>query len=99
MFRDQRVRSTLPRTLTVLVLLLTGVGSAAASAGQARISSPARASTVTATPSCSLLIRFHRNEFSNPTKINNQWFPLAPGTEFVLTGHAISEGDSSPIGW
>jgi hypothetical protein len=96
MFREQRVRSALLRTLAVLLLLLTSVGSAAASASQATISSPARASSATATPSCSLLIRFHRNDFSNPTKINNKWFPLAPGTKFVLTGHAISEGRLEP---
>jgi hypothetical protein len=96
MFREQRVRPTLLRTLTVLLLLLTSVGSAAASASQATTSSPARPSSVAATPSCSLLIRFHRNAFSNPTKINNKWFPLAPGTKFVLTGHAISEGRLEP---
>ena len=83
MFREQRVRSTLLRTLTVLLLLLTSVGATGASAGQATTPSTAGASSVTATPSCSLLIRFHRNDFSNPTKINNKWFPLAPGTKFV----------------
>lgn len=96
MFREQRVRSALLPTLVVLSLLLTSVGATGASAAQATIPSTAGAASATATPSCSLLIHFHRNDFSNPTKINNKWFPLAPGTKFVLTGHAISEGRLEP---
>lgn len=96
MFREQRVRSALLSTPAVLLLLLTSVGSAAASASQATISSTAGASSVTATPSCSLLIHFHRNNFSDPTRINNKWFPLVPGTQFVLTGHANLGGGLRP---
>jgi hypothetical protein len=29
-----------------------------------------------------------RGTFSRPTKIDNRWFPLAPGTQFVLEGRA-----------
>jgi hypothetical protein len=97
MFREQRVRSAaLLPTLVVLSLLLTSVGATGASAGQATIASTAGAAGATATPSCSLLLPFHRNDFSNPTRINNRWFPLAPGTKFVLTGHAISGGGLEP---
>jgi hypothetical protein len=31
---------------------------------------------------------FARAGFSNPTKIDNRWFPLVPGTRFTLVGHA-----------
>jgi hypothetical protein len=35
---------------------------------------------------------FDRNRFSDPTNIDNQWFPLKPGTQFVYDGSAIVDG-------
>src|SRR5207247_6635327 len=31
---------------------------------------------------------FDRGNFSNPTRVDNKWFPLAVGTQFVLEGRA-----------
>jgi hypothetical protein len=31
---------------------------------------------------------FDRRNFTDPTKIDNQWFPLTPGTQFIFVGKA-----------
>lgn len=61
---------------------------AVAGAGQATTSPAAPAAGVTAAPSCGLLLPFRRSEFSHSTRIDNRWFPLAPGTQFVFKGRA-----------
>jgi hypothetical protein len=88
MFREQRVRSALLSTLAALVLLLTSAGAAGASPSHATTPSPAGAPNVTATASCDPIVQFDRNDFSNPTKINNKWLPLVPGTQLTLEGSA-----------
>src|SRR5687767_228747 len=35
-------------------------------------------------------------EFSNPTRIDNRYFPLAPGTEWVYEGSVTEEGERTP---
>ncbi|MDH5314753.1 MAG: hypothetical protein OEW66_13085 [Actinomycetota bacterium] len=47
---------------------------------------PESASPVTASD-------FDPAEFEPGTPVDNQWFPLTPGTEFVLEGVALDEGD------
>jgi hypothetical protein len=37
---------------------------------------------------------FDRDNFSNPTAIDNPWFPLEPGTQFVYEGSAIADDRS-----
>src|SRR3989442_15321959 len=39
---------------------------------------------------------FDRGNFSSPTRIDNKWSPLAPGTEFVLEGRAKRGGGGPP---
>ncbi|MCU1451595.1 MAG: hypothetical protein JWP02_3765 [Acidimicrobiales bacterium] len=39
---------------------------------------------------------FRSVSFSNPTRITNRWFPLTPGTEFVLTGKSKQGGRLVP---
>jgi hypothetical protein len=84
MFSEQRIRSTLLSTLTALLLLLTSTGAAGASVSQAT------------TSFCNPATDFDSNNFSNPTKINNQWFPLGPGTQLILEGHANRGGGPLP---
>jgi hypothetical protein len=37
---------------------------------------------------------FKRAQFANPTRINNRWLPLKPGTQRVYEGSAILEGET-----
>ncbi len=39
---------------------------------------------------------FDLNNFDNSTNINNKWFPLKPGTQFVYEGETVEEGESIP---
>jgi hypothetical protein len=69
-----------------LVLVLTSAGTAWAGLREARASSPTAAAATTREPSCDPIAEFHPGNFSNPTRIDSQWLPLAPGTQFVLEG-------------
>jgi hypothetical protein len=49
------------------------------------------ATSVVAFPTTSWALQppeFERDDFSQPTEIDNKWFPLIPGTEFTLDGEA-----------
>ena len=87
MFTQQRVRSTLLSTLVVFLLLLTSVSAAGASGA-------AGAPGAAATSKCDPLTNFNGGNFSRPTKIDNQFYPLVPGTQFVLDG-SINAGSVS----
>lgn len=39
---------------------------------------------------------FEAASFSDPTNIDNQWFPLIPGTRWVLEGATEEDGESTP---
>jgi len=36
---------------------------------------------------------FHPAAFTEPTKVDNQWFPLVPGTQMTWEGHALDGKD------
>jgi hypothetical protein len=50
-------------------------------------------------PPCNTATAFDPANFPNPPKIDNQWNPLAPGTQFTLAGEADEAGDSCLIAW
>jgi len=78
----QRVR---PAVLIVLFAsLLAFANSAAASADE-----PEK-------PSCNPVAPFASYDFSNPTKVDNRWNPLIPGTQFTLNGVADRGGGLLP---
>ncbi len=84
MVSQLRVRSALLSSLAALVLLLASAGAVGASATQ------------TAIASCAPAVDFDSNNFSNPTTINNKWFPLVPGTQYILEGQANRGGGTLP---
>ena len=46
--------------------------------------------------SCDPTVPFQSSDFSNSTKIDNQWLPLTPGTRFTLEGRASNGGETLP---
>jgi len=56
---------------------------------------PAKDSPATAT-TCARPVPFRPNRFAHPTRINNNFLPLVPGTRFTLEGFANSGGGSLP---
>jgi hypothetical protein len=85
MFSHSRIRPALLSTLAVLLLFLTAAGAPGASVSQATTSSPAGGVGVAAAP-CNLLTQFNASNFPSSPKIDNTWFPLTPGTQFILDG-------------
>jgi hypothetical protein len=83
MLGEWGVRSTLLSVFIVSLLLLTSIGTAAGR-------------TTATAPSCSQATPFDLKNFPHPPKIDNQWFPLVPGTQFVLEGRANRGGGPLP---
>jgi hypothetical protein len=83
----RRAWFALASTLVALPLL-ADPGPAWAGNGQAATPDTARATGTAAAPSCGQLTSFDRHHFARPTKINNRWLPLIPGTRFTLAGQA-----------
>jgi hypothetical protein len=77
------------RVLSAATLLLVLLASACGSDTPRQAVATARATTKVATEK-----DFDRNKFSNPTTIDNPWFPLKPGTQFVYEGSAINDDRS-----
>jgi hypothetical protein len=74
--------------MAALALFLTGAQAARASAGRDPASPTAETFSGSATQFCDPISPFDPNNFSNPTETNNMWFPLVPGTQFILEGTA-----------
>jgi hypothetical protein len=75
MFGLKLARIALIPGLAVLILVFaTNLGIAGASSGGANPTS------------CKPAVDFNRGNFSNPTRIDNQWLPLAPGMQLTLQG-------------
>lgn len=70
MFNKQRIRSIILSILVSLLLPLTSAG----------------VFSLKATPFCDPIINFDSSNFSNPTRIDNRWLPLVPGTQLTLEG-------------
>jgi hypothetical protein len=58
--------------------------------GRLRVATTAAACFVllSALPEVTLGQRFERGNFTNPTRIDNRWSPLVPGTQFTFVGRA-----------
>jgi hypothetical protein len=55
--------------------------------------------TVTPAPTESLTEAFNRDNFSDPTTVDNAWFPLVPGTRMTFAGQVNGdEGERVPTG-
>ncbi len=68
------------RVHATALLMLTGAG----------------VSTVAAAQTCDPLTPFDPARFSNPTRIENRWLPLVPGTQFILEGRSNRGGGPLP---
>ena len=79
MFCKQRNRSSLLSVLIALMLLLTNASAVAASAKSEQ-------------SACDQAIHFEHDEFTHPTKINNKWMSLVPGTQFIFDGFINQAG-------
>jgi hypothetical protein len=83
MFNVQRVRSVALRALAGLALLATNVVAAGAAG-------------LPQTPKCRPLTAFDSKNFAGSIKIDNKFYPLIPGMQFILDGTIVAGGASTP---
>ena len=86
MLRRRHFRFVRLTTVALLLPLLASAAAAAGSAGQATTSFPAGASGPPDTPPCQPVTDFESGNFTDPTTIDNEFFPLVPGRQFVFEG-------------
>ena len=83
MFRKLHLQFVLLSALGALLLLSASGRPAEASAGVVTTTS---VPSVAALPSCDPFVPFNAKNFSNPTNINNKFFPITPGRQLILDG-------------
>lgn len=92
-------------TLALLGLVIAGCGSrlqaptapaSAAPSGKGAAVSPVAPSSVTSAADCGPASAFDPRNFTNSTRVNNRWYPLVPGTRFILEGRADRGGGVLP---
>jgi hypothetical protein len=81
--RKQRILFARFIALVAPVLLVTSLGMAPV--GAANMTTEGR-------PKCEI-VPFNRNNFSNPTDVDNKWSPLVPGTQMIMEGVANRTGE------
>ena len=74
----------------VAPLLIATAGTAGAKDGQD--SHDHSSITVTVPTDCSAAAAFKTKEFPRRPRVDNKWFPLVPGTNFVMTGTVVEAG-------
>lgn len=74
-----------------LVAVLTVAGCASVEDGV-----PGGSASIDASASQSLTEEFPYGSFDDPTTIDNQWLPLAPGTQWVWDGETLADGEAVP---
>jgi hypothetical protein len=87
MFSKHNLLFSLLSLIATLGIVWGSIGTAKVSANQGATSAAANASLASPSKGCNS-IQFDPNNFSNPTKIDNKWLPLTPGTKFVLQGRS-----------
>jgi hypothetical protein len=77
--------SVFPVIVTALLALLALLAAACGSERPQDVTSAAPAKKVVTEKD------YDSNRFSDPTRVDNQWFPLKPGMQFTLEGSAIED--------
>jgi len=101
MHTRRAVRHASVAASALLSLALSGCGSSLEVPTAPRVPAPsgrARAtpSAVTSAADCGAASVFDARNFTNSTRVNNRWYPLVPGTQFVLEGRADRGGGPLP---
>jgi hypothetical protein len=93
-----RGRVTVAATALPLVLGACGTAERGATSrgSPAGTASPTASATVTAAETWGPQPGYARSAFTNPTTIDNTWFPLRPGTQLTYEGHSVEDGERIP---
>lgn len=93
MFRIKHLPFVLLSALGALLLLSASARYAEAGARETTIPS---IPSVAALPNCDPFVPFNAKNFSNPTNINNKFYPITPGTQLILDGTINVDGKIVP---
>jgi hypothetical protein len=96
MYTSSPTRLALPAVVAAALLLLTAGGATASSSGHAATARASQSDPTAGLPCAPLRGFFPGHHFPAPTTINNTYFPLVPGTQFVLEGRANRGGAALP---
>jgi hypothetical protein len=96
MIGQRHIRAAMVSGLAVLVLLLASTGAPGISANQEPTALPSGGSGPAASRPCDLLTPFNPANFPAAPHSINLWYPLVPGTQFILQGHANMGGTPLP---
>jgi hypothetical protein len=86
MLRLPHIRRAWVGPLLLSALALTTVAPATASTGPATATPASRTAT-----DCGPALKLDRKDFPNSPKIDNRFYPLVPGTQFVLSGVVLDD--------
>src|SRR5437016_9085269 len=88
----RRIRSAAAICTAVLAVLLgIVVGTTAAVPSEAGAVSAARVASTAAKPDCRQVVRFDRDDFPRRPNIDNQFLPLVPGRNIIMSGTVLGE--------
>jgi hypothetical protein len=82
--REQKIPFARVTSIATLLFLVASRGTAPPP--------PAPNMTTEGHPKCEI-VPFNKNNFSNPTDIDNKWSPLVPGTQMIMEGVANRTGE------
>src|SRR5690349_20975466 len=78
--------------IAAVVPLLIGTAGSAVGAATAVPGVRSAATTASVPADCSASARFDPRAFPNRPRVDNKWFPLVPGTNFVMQGTVVEGG-------
>lgn len=82
--------------LVVLVALVSLLWASFAAAQEPEEEEGEEETTTALEPGAKEFEDFDPSNFDNPTQIDNEWWPLEPGTEFVYEGFDLVDGEKTP---
>jgi hypothetical protein len=86
----RRTRSAAATCTTVLAVLLGSLLAMPAEAGGVS-AAPTRAAVTAGNPDCRSVLSFDRDDFPRHPNIDNQFFPLVPGRNIIMSGTVLGE--------
>lgn len=96
MFSQPHIRSALLSTCAVLLLLAMSVGAPGAAAVRTTVVPKPRVSGPAISQPCTQSPTFSAANFPASPNVDNTWYPLTPGTQYILEGHSNRTGEVLP---
>jgi hypothetical protein len=87
----RRTRSAAAATCTAVLVALLGIPLAMPAQAGAASAAPTRAAVIASNQDCRSVLSFDRDAFPSHPNIDNQFFPLVPGRNIIMSGTVLGE--------